>query len=223
MKYARKMRLVPADQPTVLTVKPYEPQYVRNPVKGALENLSQDMQNLLQNETLTEDQKMQQYGQLFLRYQTMQKKLKEPVALPVPETKEITEPPKSILESVPKTYRNKAQLLLNHIKEKTDMSWDDENRLVKNGKSVPGTNILDIVNDLVRERKTMPHAPRGWYDVLMSLKDTNVPREAIGNESRWKAVSTPENVPSPPRKSRIPRRRTLSITRIPRWLSMDDL
>ena len=220
------MRLVPADQPTVLTVKPYEPQYVRNPVKETLEDVSRDMQSVLKNDTLTEDQKMQQYGQLFLRYQTMQKKLKEPIiALPEPETKGITKPPTSILESVPKTYRNKAHLLLNHIQENTDMSWDDQNRLVKNGRPVQGTNILDIVNDLVRERKTMPHAPRGWYDVLMGLKDTNVPREAIGNESRWRAVSTPEKVPSPPRKSRIPRRRSHSITPpiIPRWLGMDDL
>ena len=49
-----------------------------------------------------------------------------------------------------------------------------------NGEVIPVTNIVDIVNDVVRPR-TKNHQPKGWDLVAQGIKDTNVPLELIGN------------------------------------------
>ena len=75
------------------------------------------MENVLKNADLREDEKMQRYGQLFLRYQTMQRKMEEksqPSLQPQPSVAhaepEALAAQTPILEAVPKTYRNKAKL-----------------------------------------------------------------------------------------------------------------
>ena len=47
-----------------------------------------------------------------------------------------------------------------------------------NGEVIPVTNIVDIVNDVVRPRTKNP---KGWDLVAQGIKDTNVPLELIGN------------------------------------------
>ncbi|ESO88068.1 hypothetical protein LOTGIDRAFT_175922 [Lottia gigantea] len=83
MKFTRKMRLVPADEPEkIVTVKPYGAVYDQNPVKEALEELSQEMQRLLKSNT-SDDIKMDQYGQMLHRYRILQNKRH---ARTIPET-----------------------------------------------------------------------------------------------------------------------------------------
>lgn len=225
------MKLVPFDGPT--DVKPVkvmqvEPVYDRDPLQQAVENVHQDMQRVLNDPTLGDENKMQRYGQLLQRYQTMQKKRKHVIPLSdenIPEHKEeaavVSEIP--ILESVPRAYQHRARLLLKHMKEKTPWSWNENLELIRNGVPVPGTNAIDIVNDLVRRRKNT-QAPMGWFGVMQSLKATNVPREAIGNQERWNVLSTPPTRP-PPRR---PRKKKISSTDTPststrRWLSLQNL
>ncbi|KAK6178193.1 hypothetical protein SNE40_013003 [Patella caerulea] len=110
MKFAKKMKLVPFDGPTdvkPIEVRQVEPAYDRDPLQQAVENVHQDMQHVLNDLTLTDENKMQRYGQLLHRYQTMQKKRKQTIPLSdenIPEQKEETsEAP--ILESVPRVYQ----------------------------------------------------------------------------------------------------------------------
>ncbi|KAK6171792.1 hypothetical protein SNE40_018222 [Patella caerulea] len=229
MKFAKKMKLVPFDGlPDVkpVEVRPVEPAYDRDPLQQAVENVHQDMQHVLNDPTLTDEKIMQRYGQLLHRYQTMQRKRKQVVPLldeniPEPREEENSEAP--ILESVPRPYQHRARLLLKHMKEKTPWSWNENLELVRNGVPVPYTNAIDIVNDLVRRRKNT-QAPVGWFGVMQSLKATNAPREAIGNQERWNVLSTPPTR-TPPRR---PRKKKISSTDTPsiptrRWLSLQKL
>jgi hypothetical protein len=58
-----------------------------------------------------------------------------------------------ILESVPKTMKAKAQLLLKKIKSSPDISWNEKGELKYKGETVRGSNVVDLVNDVLRKRK----------------------------------------------------------------------
>ncbi|KAK6172098.1 hypothetical protein SNE40_018052 [Patella caerulea] len=197
------MKLVPVDEPSVTVMKPYEPVWERDPIRRIMEEVSTEMDTVLKSR-MSDADKMQKYGQLFERFQTMQKKLETPQPPPPPppssQTPQTSPPPaptlppqptqqpdisQSILESVPIKHRPKAKLLLKHIKEKTPLEWNDNYELVRDGQVIKGTNAYDIVNDLMRSRKTVSPAP-GWSDVVSTLKKTHASREWVGNADRWK-------------------------------------
>lgn len=89
-----------------------------------------------------------------------------------------------VLSSVPKTLQNKARLLLDHVKDNADVGWNERGELVYQGQTVEGTNMSDLVNDMLRQRKKAED-PRGWEIFAQALKAANVPRELIGHTKRW--------------------------------------
>ena len=229
MKFAKKMRLVPADEvEKVVMVKPYEPLYAKNTIKTALEELGENMQQLLKSDA-SDEEKMTQYGQMMQRYQVLQNNLTKPsIIIPkLPETSTTTPTKPDILSTVPKTFQTRAKLLLRHLEEKTPFSWNDKLELTQKGQPVPGTNVVDIVNDLIRKRKTNA-PPLGWESVMRSLKETNVPREAIGNDERWEVFSTPLTpMPSTVRTKKMKMKKMPEETpygrRPKKWLTFDSL
>ena len=52
------------------------------------------------------------------------------------------------------------------------------------GKRIHGSNIIDLINDAIRQRKGVE--PRGWKTFSKALHESNIPQEVIGNSSRWK-------------------------------------
>src|SRR5699024_4982239 len=51
-----------------------------------------------------------------------------------------------------------------------------------NNQPVDGTNIIDLINDVLRYRKNAPE-PNGWESLAEVMKSINIPFEVIGN---WK-------------------------------------
>ena len=88
-----------------------------------------------------------------------------------------------IVQSVPLQLRRKAQLLLDMLKDHPKMSWDEQGTLKYKGNTISGTNIIDLVNDVIRQRKQFE--PTGWQTFSRGLKDINVPQDIIGNRQRW--------------------------------------
>ena len=58
-----------------------------------------------------------------------------------------------VLNSVSKTMKKKAQLLVNHIKNSPAMRWTDKGELVYKDQVLSNTNVADLVNDALRRRK----------------------------------------------------------------------
>ena len=50
------------------------------------------------------------------------------------------------------------------------------------GKRIHGSNIIDFINDAIRQRKGVE--PRGWKTFSKALHESNIPQEVIGNLSR---------------------------------------
>ena len=57
---------------------------------------------------------------------------------------------KQIIDSVPKTMQNRAKLLIQKLKDHSDIiSWNDNGQLVLEGSIVPNSNIVSLVNDVM--------------------------------------------------------------------------
>ena len=91
-----------------------------------------------------------------------------------------------IIDSVPKTLKQKARRLLDKIKG--TVSWNDRGEMVYRNVPVPGSNIVDLVNDALRKRKSFQ--PVGWKMFARGLKDVNAPMDLIGNPERWTYIQT---------------------------------
>ena len=89
-----------------------------------------------------------------------------------------------ILQSVPKTMQRKAELLLGMIKNNNNLTWDEQGVVSYKGKRIHGSNIIDLINDAIRQRKGVD--PRGWKTFSKALHESNIPKEVRGNSSRWK-------------------------------------
>ena len=105
------------------------------------------------------------------------------------------------VDTVPKTMQAKARRLMEHLKR--DIAWTARGELIHDGMTVAGSNMVDLVNDLLRKRKT---DPTGWQPFARQLRAINLPMELIGNVARrayiWQATTvTPSRrrAPATPR------------------------
>ena len=65
-----------------------------------------------------------------------------------------------VIDSVPSTMKRKAQLLVSLLKTNPNVSWEDDGTVKLYGKSIQGSNIIDLVNDVIRHLKGSE--PTGW-------------------------------------------------------------
>lgn len=151
-----------------------------NPLHHTISTLDRDMRNILDRQDLDDEEKVRQYNQILLRYLEYHNHLKLPTSTPSSSPKSVRD---EILQTVPKTMRQKAEAILERISNQSNMGWNDRGEFVHNGEVVQGSNIVDLVNDMLRHRKTFQ--PRGWQDFARALRQSNVPLDLVGNRHRW--------------------------------------
>ena len=101
----------------------------------------------------------------------------------------------TVLDTVPKTMQAKARRLMEHLKR--DIAWTARGELIHEGVPVVGSNVVDLVNDLLRKRKT---DPPGWQPFARQLRAINIPMELVGNVVR-KAYIRQATTVTPSRRS----------------------
>ena len=159
------------------------------PSVAQMVKLDQQMQNTLSDPMLNADKKMGDYTNVHRRYMKLQGDVLS--QLTPMEKEEPTLPENEILTSVPKREKNKVQLLLNHMKKnpaKFQVSKKNE-LLDERGEAISGSNMLDLVHEVVRNRGARGLA--GINRFAEALKDTNVPREALGTTDRLTVLTQP--------------------------------
>ena len=165
-----------------------------NPQAVDASHLLKDMNQILQKTDLSEAEKAQKYGETLFKLQHSLEKTKTPPSIDSPQTTDQSQPPSTvalhdqILQSVPKTMQRKAELLLGMIKNNNNLTWDEQGVVSYKGKRIHGSNIIDLINDTIRQRKGVE--PRGWKTFSKALHESNIPQEVIGNPSRWKWMQT---------------------------------
>ena len=98
-----------------------------------------------------------------------------------------------MLEGVPKTMKAKVQLLLKKMKTSPDISWNEKEELKYKGGTVQGSNVVDLVNDVLSKRKYFN--PQGCETFGEALREANVSQDLIGHEDRWRYITQTKRTP----------------------------
>ena len=170
-----------------------DPRLLRSPppptdiVGKKVQALDDEMKVILDRKDLDDGTKVTLYNQVLQRYNVLvDKRVKEPVRV-IAVGKEVgTEPEKTssmeadVVNTVPKSLQFKARRLMEHLKR--NVVWSDRGELIHEGVPVAGSNVVDLVHDLLRKRKTGD--PTGWQSFARQLHVINIPMELVGNAIR---------------------------------------
>lgn len=171
LKHTQKMILVPE-----------EFSERTKPIDSVLNALDAEMQKILSIKNLPIDIKRIKYNEVLQRFNRLQDQRRKPYEIPIFEQVN-TVSDEQILESMPPRQVNVAKLFLHHVRVNPSVQIEDSGEIVVDGHIIHGSNIVDLVHDFARERKT--HAPAtGARELAMVLKRANIPLESIGNKAR---------------------------------------
>ena len=83
--------------------------------------------------------------------------------------------------------QNRAKLLIQKLKDHSDViSWNDTGQLVLEGSILPNSNIVHLVNDVMRKRKGF--SPEHSNTFAKSLTKINVPEDYLRNPDRIDSI-----------------------------------
>lgn len=163
------------------------PRLPPNPQVTDVAQQQSKMHDILENSTLSESEKAQRYGETLFKLQNSLEKVKVPgnnIPLDYNQKAVSDTMQDRILQSVPKTMQRKASLLLDMLKDNNNLTWNNQGVVTYKGTQIPGSNIIDLINDTLRQRKGVQ--PKGWETFSKVLNETNVPQEVVGNLARWR-------------------------------------
>ena len=176
-------------------------QPLADPLGRSLISLDQTMQGILQNHTIGDDYaKAQLYSQALQRYLQRTDQYREKplgkVTLealePVQETKPgqgVSQIKDILRQTLPTTLIRGGTALADTMDNLPGVRWDDKLQLIVGGKTVPNSNIVDLLTDLARNKRTSK-PPKGMDELLEVLKDHNIPQSLITNEARRSALTS---------------------------------
>ena len=164
----------------------------------------QEMNDWLEKDDLPEDTKATMYAQQLQRVNQLKNQVFRPEPSPVQmithteqtmtsgsdsttPSQQLNATDKRIIDSVPKTMQNRAKLLVQKLKDHSDViSWNANGQLVLEGSIVPNSNIVDLVNDVIRKRKGFN--PEHSNTFAKALAKINVPEDYLRNPDRIDSI-----------------------------------
>ena len=160
------------------------------------------MTSILDRLDIDVSEKVRLYNQTLLRYNDMTKThANKPTRVVVVNEEKIivnednndeeNDTLSEIVATIPKSLQLKARMLTARLKKMVD--WNDRGELLHEGVAIPGSNITDLVHDLVRIRKTFE--PVGWQQLAGQLRGSIIPMERVGNVSRRQHIQKGEITP----------------------------
>lgn len=96
------------------------------------------------------------------------------------------------LAATPSNYRRRAQNLIDFISPL--IKWNEKGEILSSfGGAIPGSQIEDLVQYAVRDKRRGNIIPVGWDYFLQKLKELNVPKMSLGVDT----IAELDNLPSP--------------------------
>ena len=145
-----------------------------------LTKLDTEMTDILKKK-VTDREKWEMYNQVLQRYLHITNENRQPLKLPVEQEDDDLET--YVLSTVPPSYKSKAQELYRILRSSSNVKWNSTGQVSVNDVPLQGSNIVDLLNDVLRLRKDVN--PSGWKEFAKGLRDLNVPKEFVGNKIRW--------------------------------------
>ena len=152
-----------------------------------MSRLDEEMNNILNSNIADERDKWARYSQLLQRYLHL-KEIDKPATVNEKEDaqKDNEDIDAKIIATIPMKYRSKARHLLEGLRETEHLKFNME-KVYIDGVLLPGGNIIDLINDATRNRKTVS-APLGHLQFAAALQRAHIPKEFIGNDRVWKNI-----------------------------------
>ena len=83
--------------------------------------------------------------------------------------------------------QNRAKLLIQKLKDHSDViSWNDNGQLGLDGSTIPNSNIVDLVNDVMRKRKV--YNPEHSSTFAKALAKIIIPEDYVRNPHRIDSI-----------------------------------
>lgn len=211
----KKMLLV---DPRILESHGSQAPPVPDATSQSIRELDEEMRNVLDQGELDFENKTKMYNQALWRYlrrigQYREKplgyvNLKTPEHTVVDESQQVisNEPvasslmEKEVLRSVPNSMQKKAERLLSLVKTNPDLKWNDRGEIFFQGQLIKNSNLVDLVNDVLRRRKRTGK-PTGWQTFATALRNMNVAQDLIGHPDRWNYIQS-QKLPTSAGKNR---------------------
>jgi hypothetical protein len=190
MEFSKKLVLVPEDRVQMVE---------------HLSELDQRMQNILRSKNLSEDEKATLYLQILQKYTHFSIERTTPESVPEPEItteEEEAEPivkteqdefEEKVVSAAPVQYKDTAKDIFQFLKSQNSLKWNNKGEIVYQEELVPRTNIVDLVSDLLRNRKK---APVGRNVFLNALRDIKFPVHFDVSEKLNKSVKIVKRKPT---------------------------
>ena len=195
----------------------------QSPSDPTLRDLDAEMTSILDRPDIGVSEKVRLYNQMLLRYNDMTKThANEPTGVVLVNDEKVgnddnndeeNDTLSEIVATMPKSLQLKAGMLTARLKKIVD--WNDRSELLHEGVAIPGSNITDLVHDLVRRRKTFE--PVGWQQLAGQLRGSNMPMELVGNIARRQHIQKGEitlrkkQATTPRKKQTVSRRKTPAL------------
>lgn len=157
---------------------------------GLIDQLDNKMHSILSDKRLSPSEKWNRYSEALNQYLHFVDEHRKPVGVSVTleqpassrDVKQDTHLRETLQRAVPIMYRKTAQAILDELsvaRSQELMTWDENGQLIIRGKTLPGTNVVDIISDLCRSRKNF--VPEGREQVREIVKDLHLPRDLVRN------------------------------------------
>lgn len=128
-----------------------------------------------------------------------------------------------ILESVSTSVRHKAKQLVRIVKENPYLTWNERGELIHKQTTLAGSNIIDLVTDILKQKRSDEERPIGWLEFADGLAESKeINKDLVPNYVSWKIIKRkrqPETpvIPQAARQSRSRTRRRRITPRISDW------
>jgi hypothetical protein len=157
-------------------------------VPNTTSQLDSEVRNILNGDD-PDDIKVKRYGMILKKF-----RVREPIKRD--EQEKIDE--EEILESVPSAIRYKAKRLIRIVKENPQLAWNERGELVYKQTTIVGSNIVELFNDVLKQKRAGEDKPRGWKEFAEGLTESNdVSKDLISNYASWKVINERRRPTSP--------------------------
>ena len=146
-----------------------------NPMQKELDELKDQF-----GDSLLPDQKTKLEGEIISKYTSKNIENNENEIPSVSETNKVDEDTswlKLSIDDFNKTNRARAKQMYSILEGTLGTMWNSKGELkLSNGSTIPGSNILDLINFVTTPSKTTQNVPIGLDHFVILLKEANVPQ-----------------------------------------------
>ena len=99
-------------------------------------------------------------------------------------------------------YENQGRAIGTKMKADSNIAWSENGELKYKTETVRGSNVVDLVNDVLRKQKYFN--PQGWETFGEAFREANVPQDLIGHEDGWRYISQMKRTPRSSKRQQSP-------------------